>query len=131
MSMETVAGATAMLVSGEAVTVMLTTFDVMPFRAAVTVVLPTATPVTMPVLLPTLAVAGLAEAQVTVVVIFAVELSEKVPVAVRLAVPPLATVGDAGVMAMDFSVGAGVGAAASPPPPPHAVSRTVASNSVL
>lgn len=114
-SIETAAGATVMLVSGEAVTVMVTTFEVTPFRAAVTVVLPTATPVTTPVLPPTLAVAGLADAQVTVVVRLAVELSEKVPVAVRLAVPPLATVAEAGVMAMDFSVGAGVGAA--PPPP--------------
>ena len=72
VSMETEDGVTVMPVSGEAVTVMLAIFDVMPLRVAVTVVAPAATPVTTPVLGPTLAVEGAADVQVTEVVMSAV-----------------------------------------------------------
>lgn len=66
---------------------------------------PTAAPVTTPVLL-TLAVAGAADVQVTVLVMLAVVEFEYVPVAVRLAVSPLAIVAEGGVMAMLVNTGA-------------------------
>lgn len=126
LGIEAATGETVMLVNVAAVTVMLTAGDVMPLIDAVTVVLPIATPVTVPGGAPTLAVAVSADVHLTCAVMSAVELSEKVPVAVRLAVVPLARVADAGVMAMLESVTGGV-EVTSPlllPPPPHAASAT-------
>ena len=55
-----------------------------------------------PAVLEMVATEVVAEAQVTWLVRFCVELSEKVPVAVNCSVSPLATVGLAGVTAIDF-----------------------------
>ena len=65
--------------------------------------MPAATPVANP---PALIVATpvVCELQVTELVKFCVELSEKVPVAVNCSVVPLATEGFAGVTAIDTSV---------------------------
>ena len=55
----------AMLLSVATVTVMLTSGEVMPFKDAEAVVEPRSTPVTVPVCMPAVAVAGDAEIQVT------------------------------------------------------------------
>lgn len=73
VTIDALAGATAMLTNGELVTVTVAAGEVTPFNAAVTVVVPTVLPVTTPVLLPMLAVAGAAEVQVAEVVMSAVE----------------------------------------------------------
>lgn len=104
--MEAEAGETVMAVSVAALTVMPIADEDTPLEKAVTVVLPSATPVTTPLVLPTLAMAGAAEVQLTVPVMLAVEPSEYVPVAVRFAVRPWAMAADAGVMAMAVSTGA-------------------------
>ena len=70
------AGAIVMPDRVAAVTVMAAAGEVMPLMEAVTVVFPTVTPFTTPVLLPTFAVAGSADTQVTEVVMSAVELFE-------------------------------------------------------
>ena len=62
---------------------------------AVVEVEPIAVPKTMPVWLPTVAVNGSLDVQVTCVVMLAVVLSEYVPVAIRFAVVPLGSVADA------------------------------------
>lgn len=65
-AIDVAAGVTAMLDRVAAVTVMLTVFEVTPARVAVIVVVPVAAlAVTTPVLAPTLAIEGLAEVQVT------------------------------------------------------------------
>jgi hypothetical protein len=72
---------------------------------AVIVAVPAATPVTRPVEL-TVAFVVSELAQVTCELIFSVELSAKVPVAVSCVVAPVVTVGLAGVITMLFSVSA-------------------------
>jgi len=71
---------------------------------AVISVVPTATPVASPVVATIVANGGFDEAQVTLLVMFFVELSLYVPVAVNCIVFPMPTVGDAGVTAMDCNV---------------------------
>ena len=106
LASETDAGVMAMLLSVAAVTVMLAELEeVMPPKAAVTVVVPIAVPTTLPVWLPTVAVNGSADVQVTFAVMSAVVPSEYVPVAIRFAVVPLGSVAPV-VMAMLFSVAA-------------------------
>jgi hypothetical protein len=99
------AGVMVMLPSVAAMTVMLAVFEVMPFNAALTVVIPTAAPTRLPVLAPIVAVNGSAEDQMTCDVTSAVVPSEYVPVAVRLVLAPLASVAPA-VMVMLFSTAA-------------------------
>ena len=65
----------AMLFSVAAITLISAVFEVMPFRVAVTVVAPSALPVTLPVRLSAVAVDGSADVQVTCVVMSAVEPS--------------------------------------------------------
>ena len=88
-----------------AVTVSTSEGDVTPFRAAVTLAVPTATPVARP---PALMVAAavLSLAQVAVAVMSAVVLSEYVAVAVNCCVNPAATEGEAGVTAIEETTGA-------------------------
>jgi hypothetical protein len=73
---------------------------------AVISVVPTATPVASPVAAPIEANAIADDFQVTLVVMFFVELSLYVPVAVNCTVFPMPTLGDGGVTAMDCSVAA-------------------------
>jgi hypothetical protein len=60
-------GVMAMLISVAAITSMFASGEVTPFMDAKTVVEPTATPVTVPVFKPTVAIADDAEVQVTCV----------------------------------------------------------------
>ena len=76
-----VGGAMLILVKVAAVTVILAAVEVTPLIEAVMVVVPIAAPVTIPVAMPTLAVAGAAEVQVTWVVMSALVPLEYVPVA--------------------------------------------------
>ena len=86
-------GVTAMLLSVAAMTLMLAEFEeVIPRNAALTVVVPIAVPKTIPVLIPTVAVNGSADVQVTSVVRSAVVPSEYIPVAVRFVFVPLGSV---------------------------------------
>ena len=78
----------------------LTTFP----SVAVISVVPTATPVASPVVATIVANGGFDEAQVTLLVMFFVELSLYVPVAVNCTVLPMPTVGEAGVTAIDCNV---------------------------
>src|SRR5260370_6466913 len=71
---------------------------------AVISVVPTATPVANPPAATIVANNGFEEAHVTLLVIFLVELSLYVPVAVNCTVFPIPTLGAAGVTAMDCSV---------------------------
>jgi hypothetical protein len=71
---------------------------------AVICVVPAATPVANPVAPPIVAKAVFDDFHVTPVVMFFVELSEYVPVAVNCCVLPATIDGEAGVTAMDFSV---------------------------
>jgi hypothetical protein len=71
---------------------------------AVISVVPAATPVANPVVAPMVANAVLDDFHVTLVVMFFVELSLYVPVAVNCCVEPAVIEGDAGVTAMDCSV---------------------------
>ena len=78
-----------------------------PFRAALMVVDPTATPVASPfepAALETVAVVGADEVQVAWLVMSWWVLSENVPVAVNCCVVPLAIEGLGGVTAMDWRV---------------------------
>jgi hypothetical protein len=75
----------------------------LPWVAVISVV-PPATPVANPVVLPIVANAAFDDFHVTLVVMFFVELSLYVPVAVNCCVLPATIEGDAGVTAMDFSV---------------------------
>jgi hypothetical protein len=96
------AGVTAMETSAADCTVSVA-FPVTVPEVAETVVVPTATAVASP-LAAIVAVAVLDDAHVTVVVRFCVERSVYVPVAVNCCVRPFATVGLAGVTAMETSV---------------------------
>jgi hypothetical protein len=71
---------------------------------AVICVVPAATPVANPVAAPIVANAVFDDFQVTLVVMFFVELSLYVPIAVNCCVFPATIEGDAGVTATDFSV---------------------------
>lgn len=104
-----------------AVTDRLAEGEVMPLAEAVTVVLPTATPVATPVVLLIVAILVLPDAQVTWLVMSAVEAFEYVPVAVKLLFRFLATVAVAGVIAMLVSVADVCVTLLLPPPPPQAV----------
>jgi hypothetical protein len=100
-------GATATETSAAGVTVNVSAGEVMPPKLAVMDVVPMATAAAIPlvpVALLTVAVAGTEEVQVTLVVMFCVELSLNVPVATNCLVVPFATLGEAGVTAMDRSV---------------------------
>ena len=107
-----VAGVTAIEATTGAVTVTVMCPTLEPLAALLVAVMstvPTATPVTRPrwpAAFETVAVAGVAEAQVTAVVMTWVEPSVNVPVAIRFRVAPLATDGVAGVMATETSVAA-------------------------
>ena len=68
---------------------------------------PVATALARPVV-EMVATEGVADAQVTWLVRFSVELSEKVPVAVNCWVAPTAMLGLAGVTVIDWRIGAGV-----------------------
>lgn len=116
---EALAGLIDIAVNTGAVTVNVALLEATPLAEAVTVVLPTATPVATPVALLTVATPVLLDAQITWLVMSAVEASEYVPVAVRWVICPLTTVAGAGVMAMPVSV-TGVGVPLLLPPPPHA-----------
>lgn len=118
---DAIEGVILILVTTASVTVIFAAAELMPFNDAVTLVVPTAVPVTTPVVLSILAVAGAAEFQVACVVISAVEPFENVPVAVRLLVIPLATVAEVGVMAMLDNVTGG----GEPPPPPQPLSNEI------
>lgn len=118
-----------------AVTDRLAVGEVIPWAEAVTVVLPTATPVVTPVVLLIVTIPVLADAHVTWLVMSAVVASEYVPVAVKWVICPLATVAVVGVMAMLARVtGVGVPLLVPPPagvalpPPPHAVNNNVVTN---
>ena len=80
-------------------------FPLIPFNAAVIVEVPTVTPVANP---PDVIVATalVPDVHVTVPVMFAVVVSEYVPVAVNCCVVPFATVGFTGVTAIDCNVAA-------------------------
>ena len=97
-AIEGLAGVTAMLCNVAEVTVSTVEPLMLP-SVALIVDVPTATPVARPVA-PTVAVAGVPEAQVTDPVRSAVELSEYVPVATNCWVSPAAIDGLAGVTAM-------------------------------
>lgn len=101
-----VAPVTAILLRMASVTVILASGEVMPLKDADTVVEPTATPVTVPVCMPTVAVAGNAEVQVTCVLMSVLLPSEKVPMAERFVLVPFASETDDGVMAILFRVAA-------------------------
>ena len=92
MASETDAGVMAILLNVAAMTLMLAVFEVIPSNAAVTVVVPISVPMTTPVSLPTVAVNGSADVQVTSAVMSAVVLSEYVPVADRFVFVPLGSV---------------------------------------
>lgn len=99
-TMMAVGGVSAMLETVAVVTVTLSTGEVIPFKEAVMVVVPGATGVTTPVPAATVAVAGLADTQITELVI-----SEDVPLAnspkaVRCAGVPSGISADAGVIVM-------------------------------
>lgn len=122
LGVEDVAGPMLIPVTTAAVTVNGAADEETPFNEAVTVVLPTATPVATPVVLLIVVMALSAAAQATLLVMSVVVLSVYVPVAVKLVVSPLATVAVAGVMAMLVSV-TGVGVALPlPPPQPESIS---------
>src|SRR5271169_670932 len=97
-------GVTAIDCKAAAVTVR-TVEPVTPLSVALTVELPTPTPVARPVVV-IVATDVVAEAQVTWLVRLAVELSEYVPVAVNCSVSPLAMLGLAGVTAIDCKAAA-------------------------
>lgn len=100
------AGVTAIDTSVGAVTVTVSVVEpVTPPETALIVLVPAATPVANPpaVIVATLVVT---ELQVTELVKFCVELSEKVPVAVNCCVAFFAIEGFAGVTAIDTNVGA-------------------------
>ncbi len=99
------AGVTAIDCSVAAVTVSTSTGEVTPLRLAVMLLVPTATPVANPAAVM-VAAAVFDEFQVTCAVTFAVEVSLYVPVAVNCCVNPFASVGLAGVTAIDCSVAA-------------------------
>jgi hypothetical protein len=86
-------------------TTVSTVEPVKPLSVAEILEVPCAKVVASPALL-IVATAGVAEAHVTWLVRFCVELSEKVPVAVNCSVFPLATLGLAGVTAIDFRAAA-------------------------
>src|SRR5271166_5954489 len=98
------AGVTAIDCKAAAVTVR-TVDPVMPLSVALMVEVPVATPVARPAVV-IVATDVVAEAHVTWLVRFAVELSEYVPVAVNCSVSPLAMLGLAGVTAIDCNVAA-------------------------
>ncbi len=77
-----------------------------PPSVAEMVVVPTATAVARPVVAPIVAAATFVDAHATCVVTFCVEPSEYVPVAMNCCVSPAATLGLAGVTAMELSVAA-------------------------
>ena len=93
------AGVTAIDCSTAGLTVS-TVEPVTPPSVALIVEVPVATPVASPAAV-IVATAGVAEAHVTWLVRSCVVLSEKVPVAVNCSVSPLATLGLAGVTAID------------------------------
>jgi hypothetical protein len=91
---------------------------------AVIVVAPIETAVANPLKLAALLIVATLradEVQVTDEVIFLIELSEKVPIAVNCSVVPRAIFGSIGVIVIDTSVGEG---APDPPPPPQPATRT-------
>ena len=91
-----------------AVTVSVVVPEIFPERAVI-VVVPAATGVALPLLPAVLLMVATDEAvelQVTDAVIFWVELLENVPVAVNCSVVPKATLGFAGVTAMETNVAA-------------------------
>ena len=115
LGVEGVAGLMLSPVIAAAVTDRLAAGEVMPLEDAVTVVLPTPTPVATPVVLLIVATLASTDVQITWLVMSAVVAFEYVPVAVKLVFRFLATVAVAGVMAMPVSV-ADVGAPLLPPP---------------
>lgn len=123
---EAVVGLMAIAVNAGAVTVNVALLELTPLAEAVTVVLPTATLVATPVVPLIVAILVLPDAQVTWLVMLAVEAFEYVPVAVKLVVSPLATVAVAGVMAMLVSV-TDVGVTLLLPPPPQAATTILKS----
>ena len=105
LAIDGLAGVTAIDFNVAAVTVSTSTGDVTPLSAAVMLLVPTPAPVANPVVV-IVAVVVVAEFHVTVLVMFAVEASLYVPVAVNCWLPPAATDGFAGVTAIDCSVAA-------------------------
>ncbi len=104
LAMLGLAGVTAIDSNVAAVTVR-TVEPVTPLSIALIVEVPTPTPVARPALV-IVATDAVAEAHVTWLVRFSVELSEYVPVAVNCSVRPLAMLGLAGVTAIDSNVAA-------------------------
>jgi hypothetical protein len=88
----------------ELLTVSVSDGLVMPPSEAVICDVPVATPVARPVLAPMVATDGLADAQATLTVMFCVELSLYVPVAVNCCVDPTKIEGFAGVSLIETSV---------------------------
>ena len=120
LAIEGFAGVTAIDTSVAAVTVRVVE-PLIAADAALIVLVPAATPVANP---PGLTVATLVvcEVQVTVLVKFCVELSEKVPVAVNCFVALFAIEGFAGVTAIDTSAGAVTVSSVVPSTAPDAAS---------
>ena len=85
---------------------------VTPPRLAVMEEVPVARALARPVV-EMVATEGVADAQVTWLVRFSVELSEKVPVAVNCSAAPTAMLGLAGVTVIDWRVGAAPSAPSS------------------
>lgn len=102
LAMETGVGAMLMPMSVAAVTVMLAAGEVTPLNAAVTVVVPGATPVVTPMF--SAAITSLATDQVDMLVTSMTCPLENVPTAARLALAPVERVAEVGLIAMDVSV---------------------------
>jgi hypothetical protein len=110
-----IAGSTSIDMSTGAITVMVVKPEMLP-DLAVIVVTPIETVVAKPFKLAALLIVATLradEVQVTDEVIFLIELSEKVPLAVNCSVVPRAMLGFIGVIVIDTSVGEG---ALDPPP---------------
>lgn len=118
-----IAGSTSIDTSTGVITVMVVKPEMLP-DLAVIVVTPIETVVANPLKLATLLIDATLRAddiQVTDEVIFLIELSEKVPVAVNCSVVPRAILGFIGVIEIDTSIGEG---APDPPPPLQPATRT-------
>ena len=114
-----VKGVTAIDTKVAAGTVPVAEPDLAP-NVAVIVAVPADTPVATPVVDRTVATRGLPEVHRTVLLMFTVVPSVKVPVATKGCVRPIGTVAVAGVTAIDTNVAAVTVKAAEPDLPPNA-----------
>jgi hypothetical protein len=105
-----------MAIADNCFTVKIALLEVMPFTEAITTVLPTATPLAIPVLLLIVATPVSAAVQLTWLVMSAVAPLAKEPVAVNCLVCPFTTVAAVGEMEMLASVARST--LLDPPPPP-------------